>query len=94
MFNKCNFLLGAGHSIIIVIPGNLPHAETYTVSVCDKNIRFKAGYDEIAAIDYPGGDLFERFANNTQIGLVEHDIAEALPANITNVAYVEIRRSV
>ncbi len=92
VFERCDFLLGEGDSIIIVIPGHLPHAETYTVSVSDKDIKFKAGYDKIAHLDYPGGEIFERIANNTQIGLVEYT-GDELPAHITNVAYVEVRRA-
>lgn len=93
MFNRCDFLLGQGHSVVIVVPGNLPQAETYTVSVCDKNIRFRAGYDSIAELDYPGGEIFDRISNNTQVGLVEFN-GEELPPHITKVAYVEVRRSV
>lgn len=92
MFERCDFLMGDGHSVIIVIPATLPEAETYTVSVNNEVIRFKAGYDDIAEMAYPGGEIFERIANNTQIGLVEH-AGEHLPAHITNVAYVEVRRS-
>jgi hypothetical protein len=84
--------MGEGHSVIIIIPADLPDAETYTVSVSDKDIRFKAGYDEITAIDYPGGEIFQRIANNTQVGLVEHS-EDPMPGHITNIAYVEVRRA-
>lgn len=93
MFERCDFLLGQGYTILIIIPATLPVAETYTVSVSDRDIRFKAGYENIAIVQYPGGELFERIANNVQVGLVERT-DENLPAHITNVAYVEVRRAV
>ncbi len=93
MFERCDFLLGAGYSIIIVIAGTLPAADTYTVSVSDQDIRFKAGYENIAEMNYQGGEIFQRIANNTQVGLVEYDGSE-FPAEITHVAYVEVRRAV
>lgn len=93
MFERCDFLLGQGYSIVIVIPANLPKAETYTVSISDRDIRFKAGYESIAEMPYQGSEIFRRIANNTQVGLVEYT-GEPLPANITNVAYVEVRRAV
>jgi len=92
VFERCDFLMGAGHSVVIVIPATLPDAETYTVSVNNEYIRFKAGYEDIAEMAYPGGEIFERIANNTQIGLVEYEGGD-LPPHITNVAYVEVRRS-
>ncbi|MCB9990755.1 MAG: hypothetical protein H6867_05180 [Rhodospirillales bacterium] len=93
MFERCDFLLGADYSVVIVIAGSLPDAETYTVSVSDQDIRFKAGYESIAEMPYQGGEIFQRIANNTQVGLVEYDGSE-FPATITHVAYVEVRRSV
>lgn len=80
---------------MIVIPAMLPFAETYTVSVTSRDIKFRAGQDEIAAMDYPGGEIFERLAHQTQVGLVEHFPTDAdhLPAYITNLAYIEVRRA-
>lgn len=92
MFDRCDFLLGAGYSIVIIISGSLPVAETYTVSVSDRDIRFRAGYEKIAEMPYQGGEVFERLANNTQVGLVEYD-GSGFPQDITHVAYVEVRRS-
>lgn len=94
MFERCDFLLGNGHTIVIIIPASLPEAETYTVSVSDKDIRFKAGYEDIATMPYQGGEIFQRIANNTQVGLVEYRNGEKFPTNITHVAYVEVRRAV
>ncbi len=93
MFERCDFLLGEGHTIVIIVAGSLPKAETYTVSVSDDNILFKAGYERIAEMPYQGGEIFERIANNTQVGLVEYKSGEDLPRNITHVAYVEVRRA-
>ncbi len=93
MFERCDFLLGNGYSIVIIIPAELPEAETYTVSVSDRDIKFKAGYESIAQMDYQGGEIFERIANNTQVGLVEYT-GDEFPRDITHVAYVEVRRAV
>lgn len=92
MFQKCDFLYGSGDSIVIVIPATLPHAETYTVSVSSENIKFKAGFEEIARLEYQGGEIFKRIAQHTQIGVVEYPPGETFPDVITNVAYVEVRR--
>lgn len=94
MFERCDFLLGKDDSVIIVIPAHLPEADTYTVSVSDRDIKFRAGYDNIAEIPYQGGEVFKRIAHNTQVGLVEHQAGEDFPAHITHVAYVEVRRAV
>lgn len=94
MFERCDFLLGNGYSIVIIIPANLPVAETYTVSISDKDIRFRAGYENIAEMPYQGMEIFKRIANNTQVGLVEYTGQDEFPTNITHVAYVEVRRAV
>ncbi len=93
MFDRCDFLLGDGQSVIIVIPASLPRAETYTVSVSDSDICFRADYNNVARLTYPGGEIFERLINNTQIGLVEFPEGTNFPNHITRVAYVEVRRS-
>lgn len=95
MFERCDFLLGNGYSIVIVVPANLPAADTYTVSISDKDIRFRAGYENIAEMPYQGSEIFKRIANNTQVGLVEYTGGEEeFPTRITHVAYVEVRRAV
>ncbi len=94
VFERCDFLLGKGNTVVIIVPASLPDAETYTVSVSDENILFKAGYERIAEMPYQGGEIFERIANNTQVGLVEYVAGEGFPENITRVAYVEVRRVV
>ena len=93
MFERCDFLLGAGNSVIIVIPLDLPKAETYTVSISSENIRFKADYDDVVAFPYKSREVFQRIANNTQVGLVVYNGIGAFPSIITHVAYVEVRRA-
>ena len=90
-FNRCDFLLGDKHNVLIVIPEHLPDADTYTVSVTKDHIKFKAGYEEIAEMDYAGGDIFEYFLHSTQVGIIEYADGEDFPQNISNVAYVEVR---
>jgi hypothetical protein len=86
--------MGEGNSVVIVIPARLPRAETYTVAVSRDQISFKAGYDEIAAMQYPGGEIFRRLVNYTEVGLVEFPPeADKFPQNITNRAYIEVRRA-
>lgn len=91
MFERCEFLMGDGQSVLIVIPAHLPYADNYTVSVTDDRIKFMAGYDDIAEMDYPGGEVFARLANNTQVGILEYPPGEDFPPGISNVAYVEVR---
>lgn len=94
MFEECGFLLGDGDSVIIVIPALLPDAETYTVSVNNNSIKFRAGYSDIAEMRYPGGEIFRRLSSTTQVGLVEHPPGWGdFPGHITNVAYIEVRRA-
>ncbi len=85
--------MGRDNSVIIVIPERLPMAETYTVSISDKDIKFRADYDYIAEMIYQGGEIFRRIASSVQVGLVEYAGGD-FPAHITNVAYVEVRRAV
>ena len=94
MFEECGFLLGDNDSVVIVIPALLPEAETYTVSVTGSSIRFRAGYNDIAEMEYPGGEVFRRLASLTQVGLVEYPPGWGdFPGHITNVAYIEVRRA-
>ena len=93
MFERCDFLIGQDNSVVIVIPERLPAAETYTVSISDRDIKFKADYNYIAEMIYQGGEIFRRIANSIQVGLVEYAGGE-FPEHITNVAYVEVRRAV
>lgn len=92
MFQKCDFILGNGSSVVIVIPTVLPYAENYTVSVSENDIKFKAGYDEIAFLNYDNHEIYDRIAQHTQVGLVEHRKDADMPDYITNVAYVEVRK--
>lgn len=92
-FDRCDFLLGQGHSVVIVVPGHLPRAETYTVSVSDSDIKFKAGHDCVAEMSYQGGEVYNRIANNVQVGLVAYEEGQPFPDHITHMAYVEVRRA-
>ena len=93
MFDRCDFLLGQDSSVVIVVPVHLPRAETYTVSVSDRDIKFRAGYDFVAEIPYKGGaEIYQRIMQNTQIGLVEYPPGSDFPQRITHLAYVEVRR--
>ena len=93
MFNKCDFILGRDNSIVVIVPHILPEAETYTVSVTNNEIKFKADYDDIASMPYQGGEVFDRITQNTQIGIVEYTGHGDFPKTITHVAYVEVRRA-
>lgn len=94
MFEQCNFLLGDGYSIVAIIPASLPRADVYTLSVSEKDIKFKADYEEFASMSYDNDEVYERLSKHTQIGVVEYPNyhEDTLPAHITNVAYVEVRR--
>ncbi len=91
MFERCDFLLGEGDNVLIVIPKHLPYADTYTVSITANHIKFKAGYDSIAEMDYPGGEIFKRLSQNTQVGILEFPPGEDFPKTISNLAYIEVR---
>lgn len=93
MFDTCEFLLGEGSSIVIVVPGYLPEAESYTVSVTKDRLKFRAGYENIAELEYEGREIFERLAMYSQVGLVEYPPNNGkFPKEITNVAYIEVMR--
>lgn len=93
MFKECCFLLGEGHSIIIAIPAMLPEADTYTVVITSDSIRFKADFDSVAEMSYPGGEVYRRLAQSIQVGLIEYeaDSTRLMPSAVTNVAYIEVR---
>lgn len=93
MFNQCDFVLGSGDSVLVIVPERFPRAETYTVSVCRNEIKFKADYEDFATMPYQGGEVFDRIAQNTQVGIVEYEGSGDFPAHITHVAYVEVRRA-
>jgi len=92
LFNRFDFMMGEGNNIVMIIPGMLPHADTYTVSISENDIDIKAGYDKIASVPYENEEVYQRIANNVQIGVVEYDDPSTFPSHITKVAYVEVRR--
>lgn len=94
MFDQCDFLLGGAQSVAIVIPAKLPMAETYTVSISETDVRFRAGHHEIAKISYKNNDVFTRLSALSQVGMVEYPNGTPFPDCITALAYVEVRRSV
>lgn len=94
MFSSCDFLIGQGQSIVIVVPGDLPKAETYTVSVSESDVRFKAGYQEIGAVPMYDSEIYKRLSHHSQVGLVEYPQGSPWPDCITALAYVEVRKGV
>ncbi len=93
VFDKCNFLLGQGSAIVIVIPAHLPEAETYTIAITSDHLNFKAGHESIAEMAYQGEEIYKRLADCTQVGIMEYPPGEDFPPCITNVAYIEVRRA-
>lgn len=93
MFKECDFLLGKDDSIAIVIPAKLPAAETYTVSISENDVKFRAGYNEIAHIPFKSLEVLKRLSKTSQVGLVEYPKNEPFPDSITALAYVELRRA-
>lgn len=86
--------MGQGKSIVIVLPVELPHAENFTVSVCQKSIRFRAGFNQIAEIPYSNREVFERLSFAHEVGMVEYPKDQPFPNCITNVAYIEVRKTI
>lgn len=92
VFDRCDFILGEGGSMVIVLPGLLPKdAPNYTVSATPAHIRIKAGHDEIAKFPYQSSDVFERLSHVSQVGIIEFPPEDFFPGCITAVAYVETR---
>lgn len=94
MFDSCDFLMGQGNSIVIVVPSDLPKADTYTVSVSDRDVRFKAGYEEIATVPMYDSEIYNRLTRHSQVGVVEYPKGKEFPDCITALAYVEVRKIV
>ncbi len=93
MFQSCDFLLGQGKSIVIVVPGRLPQAETYTVAVSPGALSFRADYDEIAHIPYKNKEVYERLSYHPQVGVMEF-YGKEYPKRLSAVAYIEVRKGV
>ena len=86
--------MGQGKSIVIVLPVELPAAETYTVSICEKKIKFRAGHDQIAEVDYKNREVYDRLSFAHEVGVVEYPKDQPFPDCITSVAYIEVRKTV
>jgi hypothetical protein len=93
VFEQCDFLLGQDNAIAIVIPAKLPPADTYTVSVSEKDVKFRAGFREIASIPFQSAEVLSRLSVRSQVGLVEYPKGQPFPDCITALAYVELRRA-
>lgn len=85
--------MGQGKSIVIVIPAALPAADNFTVSICEKSIRFRAGREDIAEIPYTNKEVYNRLSFAHEVGLVEFPQDHPFPDCITNVAYIEVRKT-
>lgn len=94
MFSRCDFIVGKNKAVLIFVPERLPVADVYSVTVDENKIAFLADYEELVELPHPGGEVYESIANNTQVGIVEYTPGEDIPPYITNMAYVEVRRSV
>ncbi len=92
MIERCDFLLGADDTMVMVLPEKLPGASTYTVTASPEHIRIRADHDEIAKFSYNNQEVFRRFAHMVQVGMVEYPVDEPFPAAITAVAYVQTMR--
>ena len=92
MFDRCDFLMGKDDSMVIVLPGNLPSADNYTVAATPDEIRIRAGYNEIARFPYQNDRVFGLLSTFSQVGIVEFPPQDSFPGSITNVAYVQTMR--
>jgi len=93
LFNSCDFLLFRDRSVVVIIPASLPKAENFTVSIGPCDVKFRAGYDEIAHIAFQDAEVYDRMLHTSQIGVVESPVGEPFPDCITALAYVEVRGS-
>ncbi|MBN8521959.1 MAG: hypothetical protein J0L77_08715 [Alphaproteobacteria bacterium] len=91
MFTECDFLLGENHGVTIVVPVKLPPAETYTVSISPRDVKFRAGHEPIAHFSFRCAEVFKRLSDASQVGVVECPAGEPFPDCITALAYVELR---
>ncbi len=92
MFDRCDFLMGQGDSMVIVLPGLLPKVDTtYTISASPSEISIKAGFNEIARFPYSNENVFRILTMSSQVGIVEYSPKDAFPNAITAVAYVQTR---
>lgn len=92
MFDRCDFLMGQGDSMVIVLPGLLPKdVDNYTVSASPAEIRIKAGFNEIARFPYNNDRVFHLLTTRSQVGIVEYPPNETFPNEITALAYVQTR---
>lgn len=91
MFNHCDFLLGQDNSIVVVVPAHLPQEGGITLSISPRDVKFRAGFKEIANIPLTHPDVMARLKDQYEIGVVEYPEGDAFPDCITAIAHVEIR---
>lgn len=77
---------------MIVVPDFLPEGKNYTVSVSDKDVRFRAGHEKIAEIPVTHPEVLKRLLSSTEVGIVEYPKGEPWPDCITAMAYIEVRK--
>ena len=92
IFTACDFVLGEGQSIVIVVPAHLPQDKSCTVSVSDKDVKFRAGFENIGEVAVTHPEVLKRLSSQTEIGIVEYPKGEPWPDCITAMAYVELRK--
>lgn len=90
MFDKCHFITGAGKSIVIVVPKELPGCDVVTISVTPSCITFATDYQTVARVPYDNQEIYQRLASHTQIGIIEYDGQGEMQPYLTQVAYVEV----
>ena len=93
MFDRCDFVMGDGQTVV-VLPGNLPLAEHYTIAATPDEIRIKAGHNEIARFPYKNDNAFRALQTASQVGIVEFAKGDIFPNQITNMAYVQTMAAV
>src|SRR5262249_14044116 len=90
LFDSCDFLLGKGSTIIVVVPAHLPQRNVF-VYVDETRLAFTTdadGKNVIADVPYMGAEVYRRLLSDPQMGLVEYPPGEKFPDAITAVATV------
>ncbi len=91
-FSACDFVLGEGQSIVIVVPAHLPQDKSCTVSVSDTDIKFRAGFEQLAQVNVSHPEVLKRLKAQTEIGIVEYPEGDPWPDCITAIGHVEVRK--
>lgn len=92
MFEKCDFILGDGGSIVIVVPTQLPKDLPLTLEVHKRGIVFLSGEVEVGSVPCERPDILQRLINIAKVGLIEFlNGIPRFPAYITSVAAVSVK---